>query len=66
MDRERGVTIAPASQDLDGRATYRVNGFGNSPIRPCLSRSRPDEAQQMEVDSLRRELAKLKAERDIQ
>ena len=67
MVRERGVTIAQASRDLDVHANVprkSVRELAADPghALPGHGQMRPE---QMEIDRLRRELAKLKAERDI-
>jgi len=68
MVRERGVTIAQASRDLDVHANVLrkwVRELAADPGHafPGHGQMKPE---QMEIDRLRRELAKLKAERDIQ
>jgi transposase len=67
MMRERGVTIAQASRDLDVHANVLrkwVRELAADPGHafPGHGQMKPE---QMEIDRLRRELAKLKAERDI-
>ncbi len=67
MVRERGVTIARASRDLDVHANVLrkwVRELAADPGHtfPGHGQMKPE---QMEIDRLRRELAKLKAERDI-
>ena len=67
MVRERGVTIAQASRDLDVHANVLrkwVRELAADPGHafPGHGQMKPE---QMEIDRLRRELAKLKAERDI-
>src|SRR3546814_10654515 len=67
MVRERGVTIAQASLDLDVHANVlrkwvRELAADPSHAFPGHGQMKPE---QMEIDRLRRELAKLKAERDI-
>ena len=65
--KERGVTVAQASQDLGvhpTRAAQMGEGFcGRSAAG--LSRPWADEARAAEIARLKREVAKLKAERDI-
>lgn len=63
----RGVSVAQASRDLDVHATVLrrwVREFGSSgrDAFPGKGHLRPDDE---ELRSLRREVAKLKAERDI-
>ena len=63
----RGVSVAPASRDLDVHATVlrrwvREFGSGGRDAFPGKGHLRPDDE---ELRSLRREVAKLKAERDI-
>ena len=63
----RGVSVAPAAKDLDGHATVLrrwVREFGsNGPdASPGKGQLKPDDEV---LRSLRREVAKLKAERDI-
>jgi transposase len=65
--KERGVAVAPAARDLDlhenvlrkwirdANADPRHAFPGNGQMRP----------EQLEIDRLRKEVAKLKAERDI-
>jgi transposase len=65
--RERGVTVAQASRDLDvGENVLRrwVKEFTSDPQQafPGQGQMKPE---QLEIDRLRREVAKLKAERDI-
>ena len=67
MVRERGVTIAQASRDLDVHANVLRKWVRELAADPCHAfpghgQMKPE---QMEIDRLRRELAKLKAERDI-
>ena len=65
--KERGVSVAQASRDLD---------IGENVLRRWIKEARADPGQafpgqgqlkpeQLEIDRLRREVAKLKAERDI-
>ena len=65
--RERGVTVAQASRDLDvGENVLRrwVKEFISDPQQafPGQGQMKPE---QLEIDRLRREVTRLKAERDI-
>lgn len=65
--RERGVTVAPASRDLDVHENVLrkwVREYGDDPSQsfPGKGQMKPE---QLEIERLRREVAKLKAERDI-
>ena len=65
--RERGVSVAQASRDLDvGENVLRrwIKELTSDPDQafPGQGQLRPE---QQEIDRLRREVAKLKAERDI-
>ena len=65
--KERGVTVAQASRDLDvGENVLRrwVKEFAPGPQQafPGQGQMKPE---QLEIDRLRREVTKLKAERDI-
>jgi transposase len=65
--RERGVSVAQASRDLDIHENVLrkwVKEFAADPAQafPGLGQMKPE---QLEIDRLRREVAKLKAERDI-
>jgi transposase len=65
--RERGVSAVQAARDLDVRENVRrkwVKEFGSDPIQafPGHGQMKPE---QLEIARLRREVAKLKAERDI-
>ena len=65
--RERGVTVAQASRDLGVHATVLrnwVKAFANDAQHafPGHGQMKPEEA---EIARLRREVIKLKAERDI-
>jgi transposase len=65
--RERGVSVAQASRDLEiGENVLRrwVREFGADPGQAFPGRGQVKPEQQ-EIDRLRREVAKLKAERDI-
>lgn len=65
--RERGVTIAQAARDLDVHENVLrkwVREYGDDPSQsfPGKGQMKPE---QLEIERLRREVAKLKAERDI-
>jgi transposase len=65
--RERGVGVAQAARDLDVHENVLrkwVKEFGDDPAQafPGHGHMKPD---QLEIDRLRKEVAKLKAERDI-
>ena len=65
--RERGVSVAQASRDIDVHENVLrkwVKEFGADPKQafPGHGQVKPE---QLEIDRLRREVAKLKAERDI-
>jgi transposase len=65
--RERGVAVAQAARDLDVHENVLrkwVKGFASDPGHavPGHGQMKPE---QLEIDHLRREVAKLKAERDI-
>ncbi len=65
--RERGVSIAQAARDLDINVNMLrrwAKEFGSDPKHafPGLGQMKPE---QLEIDRLRKEVAKLKAERDI-
>lgn len=64
---ERGVSVPQASRDLDVHATVLrkwVKAFSADPKEafPGKGQMKPE---QLEIDRLRKEVAKLKAERDI-
>ena len=64
---ERGVSVAQASRDIDVHENVLrkwVKEFGADPKQafPGHGQMKPE---QLEIDRLRREVAKLKAERDI-
>ena len=65
--KERGVSVAQASRTLECMPTYCASG--SEPLRPILEQAFPGRGQmkpdQLEVERLRREVQKLKAERDI-
>ena len=65
--RERGVTVAQAARDLDIHANLLrnwVKAFAADPQQafPGQGQMKPE---QLEIERLRREVIKLKAERDI-
>ena len=65
--KERGVAIAQAARDLEinhNMLRRWVKEFGADPAHafPGLGQMKPE---QLEIDRLRKEVAKLKAERDI-
>ncbi len=65
--RERGATVAQAARDLDVHENVLrkwVRELGKDPKHafPGHGQMKPE---QMEIDRLRKEVAKLKAERDI-
>jgi transposase len=65
--RERGVSVAQASRDLDLHENMLrkwVKDFAVDPVQafPGQGQMKPEQA---EIERLRREVAKLKAERDI-
>ena len=65
--RERGVSVAQAARDLDLHPNLLrnwVKGFAADPQQafPGQGRMKPE---QLEIERLRREVTKLKAERDI-
>jgi transposase len=65
--RERGVSVAQAARDLDMHPNALrnwVKAFSNDPQEafPGQGRMKPE---QLELERLRREIVKLKAERDI-
>jgi transposase len=65
--RERGVSIAQASRDLDVHSNLLgrwIKDFENDARQafPGQGRMKPE---QLEIERLRREVQKLKAERDI-
>ena len=65
--KERGVSVVQASQDLDiGESMLRrwIKDFSADPSQafPGQGHMKPE---QLEIDRLRREVKKLKAERDI-
>jgi len=65
--KERGVSVAQASRDLDVQGTVLrnwVKAFADDPSQafPGHGQMKPEQA---EIARLKRELTKLKAERDI-
>jgi transposase len=65
--RDRGVSVAQAGRDLDIHANVLrkwVKEFSADPAQafPGLGQMKPE---QLEIERLRREVARLKAERDI-
>ena len=65
--RERGVSVAQAARDLDVhenvlRKWVREHGSDPAPAFPGHGQMKPE---QLEIERLRKEVAKLKAERDI-
>ena len=67
MVRERGVSVAQASRDLDVHENVLrkwVKELGADPVQafPGHGQMKPE---QQEIERLRREVQKLKAERDI-
>lgn len=65
--RDRGVSVAQASRDLDVHENVLrkwVREFGSDPVQafPGQGQMKPE---QHEIERLRREVNKLKAERDI-
>ncbi|ANP85604.1 transposase [Rhizobium leguminosarum] len=65
--RERGVAVAQAARDLDVHENVLrkwVREYGDDPGQsfPGKGQMKPE---QLEIERLRREVAKLKAERDI-
>jgi transposase len=65
--RERDVSVAQASRDIDVHENVLrkwVKEFGADPKQAFPGHGQV-KAEQLEIDRLRREVAKLKAERDI-
>ncbi len=65
--RERGVSVAQAARDLnvhENQLRKWVREFTSDPVQafPGQGQMKPE---QLEIERLRREVAKLKAERDI-
>lgn len=65
--KERGVSVAQASRDLDigGNVLRRWIKEANADPRQAFPGQGQLKPEQLEIDRLRREVAKLKAERDI-
>jgi transposase len=66
--RERGVSVAQAGRDLDVHENVLrkwVKEFGSDPVQAFPGHGQM-KVEQQEIERLRREVAKLKAERDIQ
>jgi transposase len=65
--RERGVSVAQAGRDLDVHENVLrkwVKEFGSDPVQ-AFSGHGQMKPEQLEIERLRREVQKLKAERDI-
>jgi transposase len=65
--RERGVSVAQASRDIDVHENVLrkwVREFGSDPKQAFAGHGQ-QKPEQLEIDRLRREVMKLKAERDI-
>jgi transposase len=65
--KERGVSVSQASRDLDVHQTVLrnwVRDFGSDPTSAFPGHGQM-KAEQLEIARLRKEVAKLKAERDI-
>ena len=65
--RERGVSVAQAGRDLDVHENVLrkwVKEFGSDPVQAFLGQGQL-KSEQQEIERLRREVNKLKAERDI-
>lgn len=65
--KERGVSVAQAARDLDVHENMLrkwVREFGADPAQ-SFTGSGQVKPEQLEIERLRREVAKLKAERDI-
>ncbi|MGY3371761.1 transposase [Bradyrhizobium sp. GM2.4] len=65
--RERGVSVAQAGRDLGVHENVLrkwVKEFGSAPVQ-ALPRPGQMKPEQQEIERLRREVNKLKAERDI-
>jgi len=65
--RERGVSVAQAGRDLGVHENVLrkwVKEFGSDPVQ-AFPGHRQMKPEQLEIERLRREVAKLKAERDI-
>lgn len=65
--KERGVSVAQAARDLDVHENMLrkwVREFGADPAQSFTGNDQM-KPEQLEIERLRREVAKLKAERDI-
>ena len=65
--RERGVSVAQAARDLEIHENMLrewVREFASDPVQPFPGQGQM-KPEQLEITRLRREVAKLKAERDI-
>jgi|ERR1700712_110107 transposase len=65
--RERGVSVAQAGRDLDVHENVLrkwIKEFGSDPAQAFPGRGQM-KPEQLEIEQLRREVNKLKAERDI-
>jgi transposase len=65
--RDRGVSVAQAARDLDVHENVLrkwVKEFGSDPAQAFPGHGQM-KAEQLEIERLRREVTKLKAERDI-
>ncbi len=65
--RDRGVSVAQAARDLDVHENVLrkwVKEFGSDPAQAFPGHG-PMKPEQLEIERLRREVNKLKAERDI-
>jgi transposase len=65
--KERGVSVAQAARDLDVHENMLrkwVREFGADPAQSFTGNGQM-KPEQLEIERLRREVAKLKAERDI-
>jgi transposase len=65
--KERGVAVAQAARDLDVYENVLrkwVREYGDDPSQSFRGKGQM-KPEQLEIDRLRREVAKLKAERDI-
>lgn len=67
MVKERGVTVAQSSRDLDVHENVLrkwVREYGSDPVQafPGKGQMKPE---LLEIERLRKEVAKLKADRDI-
>lgn len=65
--RERGVSVAQAGRDLDVHENVLrkwIREFGADP-KQAFPEHGQQKPEQLEIDRLRREVTKLKAERDI-